>query len=286
MRFSLIIATLGRVEELQALFRSLASQIFQDFEVIVVDQNSDERLAWTDEAGPYAFRVTRIRSSRHHSSHARNIGLRESAGDIVAFPDDDCIYPGDLLARVDRAFRDQPDLGVLTGPAAAPGGGLSSGRWQKEACEISVDNVWNCAIEFNIFIRRSVATAIGGFDEQLGVGGTFGSAEGNDLVLRALHAGWQGWYDTTQIVVHPDKTLSPIAVKRAFAYGAGLGYALRKHDVPVRIWLKFMIRPLGGCVVNLARGQLMNAEYYWCTLRGRLYGFVAYRGAYKSPRRR
>lgn len=276
MRFSLIVATLGRVEELKDLIRSLAAQTCQDFEVIVVDQNADDRLGWMDDAGQYAFPLRRERSDVHHLSHARNIGLRLAAGEIVAFPDDDCIYPDGILSTVDQAFRDQPELGVRTGPAKASGGGFSSGRWQKESGEITLDNVWYCAIAFNIFFRRELLRSIGAFDEQLGVGGVFGSAEETDLVLRALRTEWRGWYDITQIVIHPDKSLSPIAVKRAFAYGAGFGYVLRKHTVPTRIWLNFMFRPFGGCVVSLARGKIMNAAYYWRTLRGRVYGFSAY----------
>ena len=44
MRFSLIVATFGRTEEMRNLLLSLASQTEPDFEVVVVDQNSDERL--------------------------------------------------------------------------------------------------------------------------------------------------------------------------------------------------------------------------------------------------
>ena len=45
MRFSLIVATLGRTAELRRLLESLAVQTHQDFEVIVVDQNTDDRVS-------------------------------------------------------------------------------------------------------------------------------------------------------------------------------------------------------------------------------------------------
>lgn len=278
MRFSLIVATRGRVAELRQLFESFAQQTCRDFEVIVVDQNPDDRLDWTEAPGTFAFPVIRKRSSVNHSSHARNLGLMAAAGEIVAFPDDDCLYPPGLLAQVDAAFRDQPDLGVRTGPAAAPEGGLSNGRWQPFSSPIGVANVWNTAIEFNIFLRRELALRIGGFDEQLGVGGKFGSAEGNDLVLRAVQSGWRGWYDIAQLAVHPERPIE-VTARRAFTYGAGLGYAMRKHHVPARVWLNLMIRPLGGCLVYFARGNPTRATYHWRTLRGRMHGFSAWRGA-------
>ena len=44
MLFSLIVATRGRTEELSRLFDSLLRLDIQDFEVILSDQNEDDRL--------------------------------------------------------------------------------------------------------------------------------------------------------------------------------------------------------------------------------------------------
>jgi glycosyltransferase involved in cell wall biosynthesis len=275
MRFSLIVATLGRVRELEELLASLARQTCRDFEVIVVDQNGDDRLAGIT-ARAFPFPLYWQRTPHRNSSRARNLGLRRALGELVAFPDDDCLYPPDLLAMVDAAFRDQPALGVRTGPAASsPAGGLGSGRWRQSSGPIGPANVWTSVIEFNMFLRREAATAVGGFDEQLGVGARFGSAEGNDLALRVVKAGWRGWYDTAQRAIHPDKALTAVAAERAFAYGAGLGHVLRKHNAALGIRLRFLLRPLGGCVLNLLSGRRLNARYYWQTLRGRLWGLAA-----------
>ena len=281
MRFSLIVGTLGRVDELKDLCRSLNAQTFRDFEVIIVDQNPDDRLGWIDEPGQFSFSIVRKASSVQQLSHARNIGLQFASGEIVAFPDDDCIYPPDLLAMVDRAFAAQPTLGVRTGPVLTPSGRFGSGRWRKNSGKISIYNVWRCSASINIFLRRNVITAIGGFDEALGVGGAYGSGEDTDIVVRALEAGWQGWYEVAQVAIHPDKALTPTAVNRAFAYGAGFGYILRKHHAPIPVSLTFMLRPLGGFLFNILRGRRMNADYYWGTLCGRMYGFGSYK-AFKS----
>jgi glycosyltransferase involved in cell wall biosynthesis len=276
MRFSLIVPTIGRVNELQQLLQSLTLQQGANFEVIVVDQNADDRLAWTEQEN-YPFRVLRLRSSVAHCSTARNIGLQRAVGDILAFPDDDCIYPPGLLARISQAFSDNGRFEIRTGPAVASGGVLSSLRWQRFSGEISISNVWHTAIEFNMFIHRSLVTRLEGFDEHLGAGGKFSSGEVTDLVVRALRAGARGWYDLTQTVFHPEKKLTLIAAKRAFGYGAGFGYVLRKQRFPARIWLTFMVRPLGGLILSAARGQIIPAKYYWWTLCGRIYGFYAYR---------
>jgi hypothetical protein len=207
-----------------------------------------------------------------NANHARNLGLRHTRGEIVTFPDDDCLYPHGVLDRVDTAFAASPALAVLTGPAASPEGGLGSGRWRTESGAIDLANVWTSVIEFNLFLRRATALSLGGFDEGMGPGSRFGSAEGNDLVCRAMAAGLHARYDADLRIIHPDKRLSDVAVARAESYGRGLGFALRRHGAPASAWLAFLVRPLGGVAVSLLRGRMHDAAYYFMTWRGRLAG--------------
>ncbi|WP_431272683.1 glycosyltransferase family 2 protein [Dankookia sp. P2] len=266
-------ATRGRDRELDALFESLAAQRHPNLEVIVVDQNADDRLAPVMAAWRDRLALRWERTVRAHANHARNLGLALARGDIVGFPDDDCSFPPGVLARVLDAFAD-PALAILTGPAASPEGGLGSGRWRAEAGPIDAANVWTSVIEFNLFLRRKVALALGGFDERLGPGTPLGSTEGNDLVLRAVRAGHVARYDPAQRIVHPDKRLTPVAVERAALYARGMGFVLRRHAVPAGVWLPFMVRPLGGILVSALRGRMLAARYYAATLRGRLAGFL------------
>lgn len=274
MRFSLIMATRGRDADIAAFLASLLAQGRGDAELIIVDQNADDRVA--PVIAPYRDRVaiTHLRSSVANACHARNLGLASARGEIVTFPDDDCLYPPGLLDRVDAAFRGDPALAVLTGPAESPQGGLGSGRWRQEAGPITLANVWTSVIEFNLFLRRDVALGLGGFDEAMGPGTPLGSAEGNDLVARAIAAGHVARYDPAQRVIHPDKRLTDIAVARARLYGAGLGFALRRHGAPASVWLPFAIRPLGGIGVSLLRGRPRDAAYYAHTFLGRARGFL------------
>jgi glycosyltransferase involved in cell wall biosynthesis len=281
MRFSLIVATRGRTRELTELFDSLLAQGQgpgwgrDALEVIVVDQNGDDRLA--PVIAGHAGRLTLVwrRSDVANACHARNLGLREARGAIVAFPDDDCLYPPGALDRVEARFGAEPDLAVLTGPAASPAGGLGSGRWRQEAGPIDVANVWTSVIEFNLFLRREVALALGGFDDRLGPGTPWGSAEGNDLVLRAVRGGHRAAYDPDLRIIHPDKRLTEVARERAERYGRGLGFVLRRHAVPAPVWLPFLIRPLGGMALSALRLRLGDAAYYWGSFSGRLRGFLA-----------
>ncbi|MGG5812414.1 glycosyltransferase family 2 protein [Falsiroseomonas sp. CW058] len=274
IRFSLVMATRGRDREIAEFLDSLLAQGRDDAEAIVVDQNADGRVAAV--LAPYLARlpVTHLRSAVAHANHARNLGLRAARGNVVAFPDDDCLYPAGVLDRVADAFAADPALAVLTGPAASPAGGLGSGRWRAEGGPIDVTNVWTSVIEFNLWLRRPVALALGGFDEAMGPGSPLGSAEGNDLVMRAVAAGHAARYDPALRVVHPDKRLSDVAVARARLYGRGLGFALRRHRAPLSTTLPFAVRPLGGVALSLLRGRPRDAAYYAMTFAGRAAGFL------------
>lgn len=272
---SLIVATLGRVEELDALFASLADGQGAAFELLLVDQNADGRLDALARRWAARFPLAHLRAARPHANAARNLGLVHAKGDLVAFPDDDCTVPPGTLARVRAAFDAAPALMVLTGPAAAPGGGLGSGRWNPRSGPITLANVWTSVIEFNLWLRRDAALALGGFDAAMGPGARFGSAEGNDLVCRAMAAGMAARYDHDLRLVHPDKRLTPEAVDRARRYGRGLGFALRRHRVPLATLGTFLVRPMGGAVLSLLRGHPLGARHHAATLLGRMEGMLA-----------
>ena len=167
--FSLVMATRGRTPDVAAFLDSLPAQGpaapptpgKPGYEVIVVDQNADDRLAAV--LAPYAGRIalTHLRSSIANANHARNLGLRAARGAIVGFPDDDCLYPAGLLDRVAAAFAADPTLMLLTGPAESPAGGLGSGRWRMAGGAIDATTVWTSVIEFNLWLRRPLALALG-----------------------------------------------------------------------------------------------------------------------------
>ncbi|HJS86566.1 MAG TPA: glycosyltransferase family A protein [Acetobacteraceae bacterium] len=274
MRFSLVIATLDRTDELAALLGSLAAQSFKDFELIIVDQNADDRLVPTLAAFP-SLRIRRLRCSVRALSLARNYGLAQCNGDLVGFPDDDCLFPPGTLTAVDAAFRADAALALLSGPAVSPDGALGSGRWSPVSGPITVATVWTRVIAFNMFIRRDTLSSVGGFDETLGVGARFGSAEETDLAIRVIQAGNKAFYDTNLHVIHPDKRMTRAAIARAFSYGTGLGRVLRKHRVATHVASQFFVRPTGGILLSLARLRPLDALYYWKTLQGRLSGYFA-----------
>ncbi|MBB2155725.1 glycosyltransferase family 2 protein [Gluconacetobacter diazotrophicus] len=273
MLFSLVVPTLGRVEELHALLLSLTKQDIQSFEVIIVDQNDDDRLLPVIATFGDRLTIRHIRSPVRRCNHARNLGARHATGDIITFPDDDCEYPPDVLSQVESRFRTQPELGFLTGSVILPGGQAGrSGRWLAHDSAIDGQTVWTCLIEFNLFIRRSIFDAVGGFDEAIGPGTPFGSGEGQDLALRMLARKVTGFYAYTLKIIHPDKPVV-LNVARAFLYGRGVGRVMRKNGCDRETVARFLVRPIGGVAVHLARFDMLVARYYLMTFLGRLAGY-------------
>ena len=275
MKLSLVIASLERTQELHDLLEGLATQPFRDFEVLVVDQNEDDRLLSTVEKYKRRFPLTHIRSDIRNASHARNVGLFAAKGELVGFPDDDCLYQPDTMPRVIEHFDRDPGLTLLGGPCITPSGRLANGRWSPRSCAIDEANVWTTMQGFSMWIRTEAALAVGGFDPAIGPGTPWGSSEEPDFALRLLRHGYRGFYDVTLGIFHPDKTMTPGAIARAHHYGAGMGRVLRRHSIAARIALPYFIRPLGGMLLSLAQARATHARYHWNTFRGRLFGYLA-----------
>jgi GT2 family glycosyltransferase len=273
--FDLVVATVDRVEPLERLFDSLERQTHRRIRVLLADQNEDDRLEPILAAHP-ALDVLHLRSSRG-LSRARNGALAVVTAEVVAFPDDDCVYPDDLLARVASRLAGDRSLQGLTGRVEGADGS-SSPSWETKAAELTPENLWNRATSGAIFVRRELIGAVGGFDEQLGLGsGTpWSSAEEIDYLVRAVRAGARIEYDPSVVVQH-DVGIDDSRV--GFRDGASVGYLLRKHDYPLRTLARMLARPIGGVAVSLARGDGARASYYASTFRGRVLG---YRGARRA----
>jgi len=244
--FDLVVATVGRTDELRRLLESLDAQTHRDFRVLVVDQNADDRVAALLDG-----RAVHLRSPLG-LSRARNAALPLIEADAVGFPDDDCVYPPDLLARVAQRL---DSLDGVTGrePWWPAGGAL-----------LTRDNLWNRAISFTIFLRREVVERVGAFDESLGL--PAGSGEETDYLIRALDSGARIAYDPTLVVEHPRKTVDPSRI--GARDGKSLGYILRKHHYPRRTVARMLVRPAGGVLLDPRR-----AGFHLATLRGRLRGY-------------
>jgi glycosyltransferase involved in cell wall biosynthesis len=232
--FSLVVATIGRTEELGQLFASIRDQ-GSAVEVIVVDQNPDDRLRPYVEDLRGSVACKHIHEAGHGVSWARNRGLAEAAGDLVAFPDDDCSYPPGLLSRVADWFRTNCSYGLLAIGSVDDVGTRSGNRWVQSSCDIRLHNVFRTTFCSSLFFRSSAIPAEVGFDEGIGPGShtPFGSGEDTDFVLTLQGYGLRGRFERSMNVIHArrDMLTSDVSQSRAIGYGRGMGRVLRKHSL-------------------------------------------------------
>lgn len=195
-RLSVVIPTRGRGDLVCRTLRSVLDTEAGWFDVVVVDQSSDD--ATCDAVEPLLRdpRLRYLRSSTKGISAARNVGVRHSRAPLIFHTDDDCEVAPEALENFVETFRCRPRLGMAFGSVIA---GSSSSKGfipsyqvaaRQFACSIfekhKIEGIGAC-----FGYRRATWDALGGFDEELGVGGRYRAAEEVDLTVRALAAGIQ-----------------------------------------------------------------------------------------------
>ncbi|SDY44345.1 Glycosyl transferase family 2 [Collimonas sp. OK242] len=276
MKFSLILATVGRSDEVARLLASLDAQDYRNFELIVVDQNKDDRLLPILASYREKFSIRHVRSVAHGASRARNVGLGLADGDVISFPDDDCWYPPGLLQKVVTVLDSHPELDGITG-RFTDGDGRTEGRWLESSMLLNRYNVWRGAIEFSIFLHRRVVDAVGPFNELLGVGaGTvWGAAEGTDYLLRSLRHGFKLKFLVDLTLHHPVKTtdFDAVACSRQKKYETGIGHVMRINDYPLWYFPATCLRTCVGILLAVAKGDFPKARFKYVSVLARMQGW-------------
>lgn len=275
MKFSLVVATLGRVTELERFLACLDRQTFRDFEVIVVDQNPDDRLARIVAAYEAAYPLRHLRAAPG-VSRARNFGMRQAQGEIIGFPDDDCWYLPNTLERLVKAFEEHPEADGLTGPCI-DNNGVILRRGPQIAAPLTKYNLFPRSCAVTMFLRRDRIAGLGGFDETLGPGsGTpWGSAEDHEYIARALKAGARIVYQPALGVCHADAphVFDEHEIQKERAYARGEGRFLKMHYYSRWYFSYRIVRALGGAAIGAMRANRAKLRYHMSGVVGKFEGW-------------
>ena len=244
---SVIINTHNRAWHLKRLLDALARQTYENFEVIVVNGPSDDNTNDILEMYKGAIRVETCPVVNLCVS--RNIGLRASSGDIVAYIDDDAV-PGDKywIENAVTYFKDET-IGAVGGEAKRINDDIefSCGYFTTigENFVVGKPNqdyntpkgeVYNRVNGNNaIFIREAVCK-IGGFDEYYVY-----FLDETDVCLRLIDEGYK-------VVHHPN----------ALVYHEAAGGINRKSEYHLN-W-PVISRSLGYFVIKATEGRGFSKE--------------------------
>ncbi len=166
---SIVIPTYNRGWVLKEAIDSVLMQDYPDFEVIVVDDGStDDTPNILKACGP---RISVFRQQNRGVSAARNRGVREASGSLIAFLDSDDLWmPGKLSVQAEF-FRSRPDalicqteeIWVRNGRRVNP-----KVRHKKPSGDIFEPSLELCLVSPSAaMLRRSLLEEMGGFDESL-----------------------------------------------------------------------------------------------------------------------
>jgi len=275
MKFSLIMATYGRSKEIENFLISIKNQTYKNFELILIDQNEDDKAYRVIKEFLNDFKIIYFKVNFKGLSKARNYGINYISGDIIAFPDDDCEYPNNLLENVKNFFENN-NFEILSGMAIDRSTNKETlNRWLKFSSIINSINILRTITAPCLFIKNKNKSDIY-FDENFGVGSNFPSSEEMDLIFRLLKKGYKGYFERKIFIYHPYKEDSK---ERAYYYGIGMGAFFRKHlKNDLKLIFPFVenliIRPIGGMILNVLRKEKFLKNYYG--FKGRWKGFLNY----------
>jgi GT2 family glycosyltransferase len=222
---SVVVCSYNGAATLEECLRSLMELDYPDYEVILVDDGSQDRTPQIADQFP---QVVYLRQRNLGLSVARNVGARAAKGEVVAYTDSDCVADEHWLRHLVKAMRDQhaPAIG---GPNISP----PRDSWVAQCVAASPGNpshvmLDDCHAEHvpgcNMAFDRQVLLSLGGFDPQFRQAG-----DDVDICWRLLDAGYQIGYAPGAIVWHHRRSTVSAYLRQQKGYGRSEAVVYFKH---------------------------------------------------------
>jgi GT2 family glycosyltransferase len=210
---SIVIPCYNRWKFLPKVLDSIASQTFANWEIIVIDDASENtQLALEQNRKVKYFRIDK----RQGSGHARNIGAAQSKGEFILFVDDDTTLSSNYVENVLQTYNKYEDAGAVGGrliyvheekyfdlnpSIEAP---VRIGRYSGEVLggfdKKTLGTVEVPFLHAISLVKKEDFLSIGGFDETTYVGNRY--REETDFFVRIRQTGKKLYFDPMAIAYH------------------------------------------------------------------------------------
>lgn len=227
-----------------------------DFDVTVVDNCSKD--SSPDFIARKFPQVRLLRQSRNWGfGIANNIGVRHSQGDYLLFLNSDTCFTADILPQLVAKLECRPDVGIVGPKLLNPDGSFqlsiaheigifgefltllkvkklrNSPGWSVIANRYRNDRFVEIVVGAAMFMRRSLFTEVGGFDESF-----FMYFEESDLCKRVRDLGYKILYAPEISLIHiGGHSVAKSAQKMAEEYRRSQRYYYQKHRPRWEQWL-------------------------------------------------
>ncbi|HVA80123.1 MAG TPA: glycosyltransferase family A protein [Candidatus Binataceae bacterium] len=169
-RVSVLVPVYNAAATVAAALDSILGQSFTDFEIVAVDDGSnDDSLSMLERYQP---RITVLSQQNRGPSAARNLGERNSSGEYLAFLDADDLWRPEFLARTVAMLDSHPecvlvytDLELADSTGAAMGARLIGKRGVPTVRDM-LERLWPI-LPSSVVMRRGAFERAGGFPEEL-----------------------------------------------------------------------------------------------------------------------
>ena len=252
-------------ERLAATIDQLSELDYPRFDIVVVDNRPDPLRSALPEFRDHA-RVRTYWEPHRGVSAARNKGIDEATGDIVAFTDDDVFVERHWLRELVTRFVRSPEVDAVSGLVLPLelrtdaqlwfeeffGGFNSSFSEDLMSLELLKDDplfpyaTGRFGAGCNMAVRRSALDSRGGFDVTLGVGTPSRGGEDLAMLMKQVLTGGTVAFEPRAIVRHQHRETPEQFFSQVFGYGVGLSAMFTELIIrdPRHLWR--MARRLPG----------------------------------------
>jgi len=269
--FSIICATVGMNTGLDRLCKSLSSQIYKNFELIICDQNN--HLLNKKIIDKYNNIKIKFIKSRKGLSIARNKGIDSSIGDYLIFLDDDIKLNKYYLFKINKILENKKHDIIAY---KVVNNNKSLLRYPKVNRYLSTTyEIFNSisSVSFVINSKKKLY-----FNKNLGLGSKniYQSGEETDFLLNAKRKFNYKIFFTTSIEInHKSKNISLLhALKKSFLYGCGWGYVVKRNNLNYGFILSNFLKIFLNIIYHFLTLNFKKMLISILTLAGRLFSFA------------
>jgi len=209
---------------------NLQSYPSKNYEIIVIDNNSTENIEKIAKDSSDKIKI--LKESKPYSYAARNKGIANAKGEIIAFTDSDCI-PG-------REWIEKGVLTMIENSADLVGGKIEFYFSNKQTLSEVYDSLFFLNSEnavkkglcqtANLFVRKKIFLKLGYFPEVV-------SGGDSQWTKNATDQGYRLTYSSKAIVKHPARKFSALLIKSLRVAQGEIPYLLNQNKNFLEIFL-------------------------------------------------